>query len=171
MFELEGMLALVAGITLLFFGRRLFWLAAALIAFLFTWQFLLKFFDSSTLVLVLAAIAGVIFAWLAIRFIRIAVYIFGILAGSVTFYLLADLFGLDINFFVLFLIGGIVGLIVISAAFNWGLIMLTSWAGASAIMIGLRNWLNFEDTLFGTILFFALMILGFGWQASRRRSG
>lgn len=170
MFELEGILTLVAGLILLFFGRRLFWLAAALVAFLFTWQFLLNFFDESTLILILAAVVGIIFAWLSVRFIRITVYILGVLAGAVTFYFLADLFGLDINIFVLFLIGGIAGLVVISAAFKWGLIILTSWAGASAILIGLRNWLNFEDTLFGTILFFALMILGFGWQASQRRS-
>jgi hypothetical protein len=171
MLELGGILALVAGILLLFYGRRLFWLAAALIAFLFSWQFLSNFSDPNTLILVVSVVAGVVFAWLAIKFVRIAAYVIGFLAGAVSFYFLADLFGLEINFLLLVLIGGVVGLVLILAAFDWGLILLTAWAGASAVMIGLRDLLNFEDITFGTVLLTALMILGIGWQASRKRAG
>jgi hypothetical protein len=168
---LEGILALVAGLLLLFFGRKLFWLAAALVAFLFSGRLLLSFFEPNTLILIVSILTGVVFAWLAIRFIRLAAYIIGFLAGAVSFYFLADLFSLEFNFLLLFLIGGVVGVVLILAAFDWGLILLTAWVGASAVMVGLRNWLNFEDTLFGTILLIALMIVGIGWQASRRRTG
>lgn len=171
MIELGGILALVAGVLLLFYGRRLFWLAAALVAFLFTWRFLLNFFDPNTLILIAAVIAGVVFAWLAIKFVRIAAYVIGFLAGAVSFYFLADLFGLEINFLIVVIIGGAVGLLLIFAAFDWGLVLLTAWAGASAIMVGLRDWLNFEDPTYGTVLLIALMILGIGWQASRKRAG
>lgn len=167
----EGLLALVAGLLLLFFGRKLFWLAAALVAFLFSWQFLLNFFEPNTFIFIGSIVVAVIFAWLALRFVRITAYIIGFLAGAVTFYLIADLFSLNFNFLLLILIGGIVGVVMILAAFDWGLILLTAWAGASAVMVGLRNWLDFEDTLFGTVLLIGLMIVGIGWQASRRRAG
>jgi hypothetical protein len=165
---LDGVIALVAGLLLLFFGRRLFWLAAALIAFLFGWQLFGNLFDPG-LSLILAVILGIVFAWLAIKFIKIAAYVIGFLAGAVALSFLTGIFGIDLNWFILVLIGGVIGVILVTAAFEWGLILITAWAGASAVVFGLQKWNGLDDTLYGTIIFFALLIVGVVWQASRRR--
>jgi NADH:ubiquinone oxidoreductase subunit 3 (subunit A) len=61
-------------------------------------------------------------------------------------------------------------LILVAVAFDWGLILITAWAGASAISFALQNWVSMSGTL-GTVVFLALMIVGVFWQASRRRKG
>ena len=165
---LNGILALVAGLLLLFFGRRLFWLAAALIAFLFVWQFLENLFGPGPISLLVAGVVGIVFAWLAVKFIKIATYIIGFLAGAVALPFLVGIFGFDISWFILALIGGVIGVIIVAVAFDWGLILITAWAGASAVSFALQNWMTVSET-FDTVIFFGLLIVGIGWQASRRR--
>jgi hypothetical protein len=165
---LDGLIALVAGVLLLFFGKRLFWLAAALVAFLFGWQ-LFGDLLGPELSLVLAVVLGIVFAWLAIKFIRFAAYIIGFLAGAAALPLLMGAFGVDMSGLILAGIGGAIGLILVAVAFDWGLILITAWAGASAVVFGLQKWMELGDSLVATIIFFALLILGVGWQASRRR--
>ena len=165
---LEGLIAIVAGVLLLFFGKRLLWLAAALVAFLFGW---LLFGDlvGPGWSFILAVVLGVIFAWLAIKFFKIAAYIVGFLAGAAALPLLMGVFGVDMNWLILAGIGGAIGLILVAVAFDWGLILITAWAGASAVVFGLQNWIELSNSLVATIIFFALLIVGVGWQASRRR--
>jgi hypothetical protein len=165
---LDGIIALAAGLLLLFFGKRLFWLAAALVAFLFGWQLFGDLLGPG-LSLVVAVVLGIIFAWLAIKFIRIAAYIVGFLAGAAALPLLMGTFDVDMSGLFLAGIGGAIGLILVAVAFDWGLILITAWAGASAVVFGLQNWFEFADSLFSTVVFFALMILGVGWQISRKR--
>lgn len=165
---LDGLIALVAGVLLLFFGKRLFWLAAALVAFLFGWQ-LFGDLLGPELSLVLAVVLGIVFAWLAIKFIRFAAYIIGFLAGAAALPLLMGAFGVDMSGLILAGIGGAIGLILVAVAFDWGLILITAWAGASAVVFGLKKLMELGDSSITTIIFFALLILGVGWQASRRR--
>jgi hypothetical protein len=166
---LDGIIALVAGMLLLFYGKRLFWLAAALIAFLFGWQLFGNLLGPG-LSLILAGVLGIVFAWLAIKFVKIAAYIVGFLAGAVALPFLMGIFGLDMSWFILALIGGAIGLILVAVAFDWGLILITAWAGASAITFALQNWVSMSGT-FATVVFLVLMIVGVLWQASRKRKG
>ena len=166
---LDGIIALVAGVLLLFYGKRLFWLAAALIAFLFGWQLFGNLLGPG-LSLILAGVLGIVFAWLAIKFIKIAAYIVGFLAGAVALPFLVGIFGLDMSWFFLAGIGGAIGLILVAVAFDWGLILITTWAGASAISFALQNWVSMSGT-FATVVFLVLMIVGVFWQASRKRKG
>ena len=165
---LDGLIALVVGVLLLFFGKRLFWLAAALVAFLFSWQ-LFGDLLGPVWSLILAVVLGIVFAWLAIKFIRYAAYIVAFLAGAAALPLLMGVFGVDMSGLILAGIGGAIGLILVAVAFDWGLILITAWAGASAVVFGLQKWMELGDSLVATIIFFALLILGVGWQASRRR--
>ena len=165
---LDGLIALVVGVLLLFFGKRLFWLAAALVAFLFSWQLFGDLLGPG-LSLIIAVVLGIVFAWLAIKFIRIAAYLVGFLAGAVALPLLMGVFEVDMSGLFLAGIGGAIGLILVAVAFDWGLILITAWAGASAVVFGLQNWIELDDSLAATIVFFALLILGVGRQASRRR--
>ncbi|UCF28440.1 MAG: hypothetical protein JSW42_01775 [Chloroflexota bacterium] len=163
----DGLIALVAGGLLLFFGKRLFWLAAALVAFLFGWQ-LFGDLLGPMWSLVVAVVLGILFAWLAIKFIKIAVYMVGFLAGAAALPFLAGTFGVDMSGLVLAIIGGAIGLILVAVAFDWGLILITTWAGASAVTFALQNWVSMSDT-FSTVVFLVLMIVGVFWQASQKR--
>ncbi|HUV27002.1 MAG TPA: hypothetical protein VMW34_06515 [Anaerolineales bacterium] len=167
MLELNGIIALAAGLLLLFFGKRLLWLAAALVAFLFGLQLFGNLLGPG-LSLVLAVILGIVFAWLAIKFIRLAAYFIAFLAGAISLPYLMGIFGVDMSWLFLVLIGGAIGLILIAVAFDWGLILITTWAGASAITFGLQQWLTLDGT-FGTVIFLVLMVVGVFWQASKRR--
>lgn len=164
----EGLIALAAGVLLLFFGKRLFWLAAALVAFLFGWRL---FGDplGTGWSLILAVVIGIFFAWLAIKFIRITVYIIGFMAGAVALPLLTGVFGVDMNLLFKAGIGGAIGLILVAIAFEWGLILITAWAGASAAVFGLKNMIDLGDSSVATVAFFALLVVGILWQASQRR--
>lgn len=163
---LDGIIAFLAGILLLFFGKRLFWLAAALVAFLFGWQLFGNLLGPGWS-LIIAVVLGIVFAWLAIKFVKIVAYIVGFLAGAVALPFLVGIFGMDMSWFILAFIGGVIGLILVSVAFDWGLILITAWAGASAISFALQNWVS--ESTFNTVIFLALLILGVFWQASRRR--
>ena len=165
----DGIILLAAGVLLLFYGKRLFWLAAALVAFLFGWQLFGDLLGPGWS-LVLAVVLGILFAWLAIKFVKIAAYIVGFLAGAVALPFLVGIFGLDMSWFILALIGGAIGLILVAVAFDWGLILITAWAGASAVSFALQNWVSMSGT-FATVIFLVLMIVGVFWQASRRRKG
>jgi hypothetical protein len=163
----DGLIALIAGGLLLFFGKRLFWLAAALVAFLFGWQ-LFGDLLGPMWSLVVAVVLGILFAWLAIKFIKITVYMVGFLAGAAALPFLAGTFGVDMSGLVLAIIGGAIGLILVAVAFDWGLILITAWAGASAVTFALQNWVSMSDT-FSTVVFLVLMIVGVFWQASQKR--
>jgi hypothetical protein len=155
---------------LLLFGKRLFWLAAGLVAFIFTYQVFENLFDASIWwSLILGLILGIIFAWLAIKFIKMATYFVAFLAGSIALPFLVGIFDAEMSWFVLALIGGAIGLIVVAIAFDWSLILLTAWAGASAVTFGVRQWLALDGT-FGTLVFLVLMVVGVFWQASQRRN-
>jgi hypothetical protein len=166
---LDGIIALVAGVLLLFYGKRLFWLAAALVAFLFGWQLFGNLLGQG-LSIIIGVVFGIVFAWLAIKFIKVIVYFVGFLAGAVALPFLTGIFGMDMSWFILALIGGAIGLILVAVAFDWGLILITIWAGASAVTFALKNWVSMSGT-FGTVVFLVLMIVGVFWQASRRRKG
>ena len=72
---------LVAGILLLVTGRRLFWLCAALVGFAIGINFGIGLFNSPLLAWGMAILFALIGAWLAIRFVKIAVWIVGFFLG------------------------------------------------------------------------------------------
>ena len=164
----SGVIAIVAGLLLLLFGKRLFWLAAGLVAFLFGYQLFGNLF-SIWWSLFLGLILGIIFAWLAIKFIKMATYFVAFLAGAIALPFLVGMFDVEMSWFILALIGGAIGLILVAFAFDWGLILITAWAGASAVTFGVRQWWELDGT-FGTVIFLVLMVVGVFWQASQRRN-
>jgi hypothetical protein len=163
----EGFIAIVAGVLLLFFGKRLFWLAAALVAFLFGWQFFGNLLGPEFTIL-LSLILGILFAWLSIKFIKTAAYFIAFLAGAIALPFLVGIFGIDMSWFILAGIGGVIGLILVAVAFDWGLILVTAWAGASAITFGIEKWYILDSSM-ATLVFLTLLVLGIFWQAANRR--
>ena len=152
-------LSIAAGLLLLFAGRKFFWLVAALVAFLFVFNLFENLFGGGWVGLILAVIAGAIFAWLATKFVKIVGYIVGALAGAVGLPLFLNMFGLNFGWLLMALIGAVVGFLLMLSLFDWGLIVLTSWAGANAVT-GMVNGRWALGSTFATIIFIVLMGAG-----------
>ena len=127
----------VLGTALLVAGRRIFWLLVGVIGFIIGVQVAARFFHSSELIDILAGLMlGVIFAVLAIFLESFAIGLAGFLGGGYILVSIANVFGLDSGIWtwVFFLIGGILGAILVAMLFDWALIIISSLAGASLIV-------------------------------------
>ncbi len=125
------------GAALLFAGRKLFWLFVAGAGFVTGWTItsrLLRGPDWLTLLVGLAI--GLLAALVAILAQHVAFGLAGFLAGgyiAIYFLLLLDL---DRGWlpWLTFILGGILGILLISALLDWAIILLSSLAGASLII-------------------------------------
>jgi len=131
-------LNIVMGLVVLFFGRKLFWLFVGYVGFAAGFYYTHQIFDmqSGSSVLLIALGVGIIGAILAIFLQKVAITLSGFLAGG---YLTTHLLQvLDVNpgpFLLLVSIGGgIIGAILLWAVFDYALILLSSFVGASAII-------------------------------------
>ena len=136
---------ILLGVVLLAFGRRLFWLFVGAVGFVAGVRFAEKFFPNtpSDTVIMYALIAGVVCACIAVGVRKIAVAAAGFLAGG---YFLVQLLhvsagavplagqgGQQIAPALLFLVGGVIGAILMNLVFNWTLIVLSSIGGATLL--------------------------------------
>jgi hypothetical protein len=165
-----GFLDIVLGGGLLLFGRKLFWLFVGVIGFVIGIQVATRFFHGSELITIVAGLVfGIIFAVLAIFLESIAIAIAGFLGGGYILLSVTALFGLDKGAvtWIAFIIGGIIGLALISFLFDWALITISSLAGASMVVSGF----NFGMAT-GGLIFLILLIAGVLIQGSElRRNG
>ncbi len=138
MFSVLSIIDLVLGIVLLVAGRRLFWLLVGAIGFVIGVMLATRFFHGSELTLVLAGLVlGIIFALLAIFLESIAIGIAGFLGGGYVLLSIAGMLGLDrggISTWIIFVVGGILGVILVALLFSWALITISSLAGASMVV-------------------------------------
>lgn len=162
-------LSIAAGLLLLFAGRRFFWLATAMVAFLFTFNLFENLFGGGWVGLIVAVVVGVILAWLATKFIKIVGYIVGALAGSVGLPIFLTMFGVDWGWLWMALIGALIGFLLMLRLFDWGLILLTSWAGANAVAGKAATQWTLGTTV-ATIIFIVLLAAGIFVQASQMRA-
>jgi hypothetical protein len=161
-------LSIAAGLLLLFAGRRFFWLAAGLVAFLFTFSLFEALFGGGLFGFIAAIIAGAVLAWLATRFIRIVGYIIGALAGAVGLPIFLGFFGINFGWLLMALAGAAIGFLLMLFLFDWGILLLTAWAGANAVAGNVEQWFRLGATL-ATIVFVVLLVLGVAVQAGQMR--
>jgi hypothetical protein len=165
------LLFLVPGLLLLFLGRRLFWLFVAVAGFVVGVEaapYLLPH-QTELFTLVVALVLGVIGALLALFLQKVAIAIGGFVGGG---YLAAVLCapllgGAGMRYpgaWLCFLVGGILGAILMMVFFNWALIILSSLQGAHLILRGLPTPHHYFP-----ILFVILAIIGIVVQASTYR--
>lgn len=158
---------LLLGIALLIWGRRLFWLFVAAAGFVTGMQFAARSLHGPEwLGIVIGLAVGLLAALLAVFLKTLAIGIAGFLAGGSVLLGLAGLFSLDTGIlsWVIYLIGGIGGILIVSAFFDWALILLSSLGGASLITGALDT-----GRLAGGILFLALTVIGIIIQASQMK--
>ena len=158
------------GIAILFFGRKLFWLTVAAVGFAVGVEIapLLVNEPSSLLALLIALVLGVLGALLALFIQKVAIAVLGFFAGGKLATAIAAAFFVHYAQYstIIFVIGGIIGAILLLAVFGWALIVVSSFIGAyliqSAIVLPPTG---------STLVFIGLAIVGIFVQAtSFRRS-
>lgn len=135
---------LLLGIVLLFLGRRLFWLFVGVAGFLVGMEIAEGFVAGPQgMKLLIAIAAGILGAVIAIFMQKVAIAIAGfVIGGYITVELLraSTLFPKALEliqgtaFSVPYIIGGIIGAVLLFVLFDWGLIVLSSLSGASLIV-------------------------------------
>jgi hypothetical protein len=156
--------SMILGILLLFFGRRLFWLFVGVAGFIAGLTLIPQFLSgqSELTILLIALIAGIIGAFLAIMLEGLAILIAGFLAGGYLMTTFAVSFGISISAepSVIYIIGGIIGLLMVAVFFDWAIIILSALLGAGILMPLLH--------LYGSVywlVFLGLVVVGMAVQA------
>ena len=163
-------IGVLIGIAILFFGRKLFWLTVAAVGFAVGVEIapLLVNESSSLLALLIALVLGIFGALLALFLQKVAIAVLGFFAGGKLATAIAAAFFVHYAQYstIIFVIGGIIGAILLLAVFGWALIVVSSFIGAyliqSAIVLPPTG---------STLVFIGLAIVGiFVQAASFRRS-
>ena len=156
------------GVVILFFGRKLFWLCVAAVGFVAGIELAphLVTEPSPLLQLTIAIVLGIIGALLALFLQKIAIAVFGFLAGGKLAGAIAAAFFVHYAQYsaVIFVVGGLIGALLLLTLFDLALIVISSLIGAhliqSAIVLPPAG---------STIVFLGLAVIGMLVQASMRR--
>lgn len=153
------LLFILTGILLLIAGRKLFWFFVGVLGFAvgFTLMSNMTQTDSQVMVYGVSIAAGIAAALLAVFIQKIAVIVVGFAAGG---FVLLNFLG-EIGWhghplpWVLFVVGGIIGAILLTKAFEWALIILSSVTGAIIIL-----WPLHPGAPLNAVLVIMLAIIG-----------
>jgi hypothetical protein len=162
---------LLVGLLLLLLGRRLFWLFVAVVGFVVgveAAQYVLPH-QTELFTLIVALVLGLLGALLAIFLQKVAIALAGFAGGGYLAVVLGAplLGGAGIKYpgaWLCFLVGGILGAILLIVFFNWALIILSSLHGAQLILRALPT-----PPHYFTILLVVLALVGICVQASTYR--
>jgi MFS family permease len=153
------LIKLILGFALIGFGRKLYWLLVGVIGFAAGYLLAGQFFSAASdwLFILIGIVIGLIGAALAVFIQSVAVAVAGFLGGGYIAIQLLDLLGIggDAFSWIPFIIGGILGVILVSVLFDWALIVLSSLVGAFLVTQAIDP--NLDTSSF---LFFILLILG-----------
>jgi uncharacterized membrane protein YeaQ/YmgE (transglycosylase-associated protein family) len=156
-------LSIVLGGALILFGRKAFWLFVGGVGFLAGLYVtpLILASQYEPLSWVVAIVLGVLGALLAHFLQRLGVFIAGFFAGgSIATWLAVTLgFAGDDPSVLIFILGGIIGAVLIAALFDWALIMLSSLAGSYLVVSNLTL-----DTFTKVLAFIAMVVIGLVFQ-------
>jgi hypothetical protein len=131
-------LQIILGISVLLLGRRLFWLFVGVVGFIAGALLaeLLSRGNSAWVVLIFAAVGGVLGALVAVLLQRLSIAVSGFLAGGYVSVVILHHrgWGTDVHFWIPFLVGGLLGALLLSVIFDPALIFLSSLIGAVLIV-------------------------------------
>ncbi len=131
--------SLLLGAIILFFGRRIFWLCVAAVGFAAGVELAPHLLHEPTplLQLTVALVLGFAGALLATFLQKIAIAVAGFVAGGKLAVALATAFAVSTgggSYWIAFLVGGVIGAILLLSLFNWALIFLSAIVGAHLIL-------------------------------------
>jgi hypothetical protein len=153
---------ILLGLILLTLGRRLFWLFVGFIGFAvgFDYAFSVWNLQSQLLLIGLATVTGIIGAVLAVLFQKIAVGLAGFAGGGYIALNLINLLGvrLDQLVWLPYLVGGLIGAMLMFLIFDWALIFISALAGAFMITKVLSLHPGIEFGLYLALVIFGLLV-------------
>src|SRR5216117_1446832 len=156
------------GIVILLFGRKLFWLCVAAVGFAVGVEIAPHLVNepSPLLALTVALVLGVLGALLAFVLQKIAIAVLGFLAGGKLAGAIAGAFFVHYAQYsiIIFVVGGVIGAILLLTLFDWALIVVSSLIGAHLI----QNAIVLPPSG-STVLFLGLAIVGIVVQAASFR--
>jgi signal transduction histidine kinase len=130
-------LRVLVGVAMLTLGQKLFWLFVGGIGFVYGIHIAAEFFygQPAWIVIVIALLAGLLGSLIALFLQNVAVWLAGLSAGSYFLVTLLNVFGWNDSrlYWLSFLVGGIIGAVLMAAVFDWALIILSSMTGALLI--------------------------------------
>lgn len=162
----------IVGFVSLFLGRQLFWLFVGATGFIFGFNIARDFLnvESTGLLLVIAVLVGLVAAGLAMALQMVAVAIAGFLGGAYAATILLNALGIEANQFeiIVFVLGGILGAVLVITLFDLALILLSSLLGSSIILEAMRDAEQFNSTT-RVVIFFLLLAAGIAGQYALMR--
>ena len=164
-----AVLNILIGVGLLFFGRRAFWLFVAAAGFLAGLSLANNLLQGPEWVgLVVGLGIGLLAALFAVLVQRFAIGAAGFLVGGYIALQTLPLLNLEGGWATVlaFMIGGVIGLILVGIFLDWALISLSSLAGAALVV----DALSLEAGL-GTVVFVILVVVGVVFQARELQGG
>jgi len=165
----------LVGLLLLVLGRRLYWLFVAGVGFLYGLKLapLLMPEQSETVIVIVALVLALVGALVAVVATKVVLGVIGFVAGGGIAVLLLGNLGMDrVVALAIYLIAGVIGAVLLLVLFDWTLIVLSSLAGASLIVMSAERLLQMPP-IAGTVIVLVLAAIGALIQAGlwrRRRS-
>jgi len=166
----------IGGALLLALGRKIFWFFVAASGFFAGLELATRYLhvQPQWLAILLAVAVGLMGALLAYFFQKVVIGAAGFLAGAFITSRLLPQFGIHVKNWdwLIILIGGIIGIILIYVIFEWALIILSSLAGSILIVDGLKL-AGLVGIIVGAFLFIIGAVFQFGLnrpEDSRKRS-
>lgn len=157
------------GVGLLFFGRKAFWLFVAGAGFVAGLSLTNRLFEGPDWVgVTVGLVIGLLAALLAIAVQRFAIGLAGFMVGGYIALQILPALNLEGGWATVlaFIIGGVIGIIMVGMFLGWALISLSSLAGAALIV----NALNLDSGL-DILIFIILVLVGVIFQARELRRG
>lgn len=163
-----GLVNGIVGVALLLAGRKFFWLFIGALGFITGIQVTAAFWQGPDwLLLIIGLIVGVIFAALATFVQALAIGAAGFLSGGYVALMLVGMLGMEVGTlsWIVYIIGGLIGIVLVGFLFDWAIITLSSIAGASLI-----TQTFFAQSDIARLIFLALIIVGVIVQGSLLRT-
>jgi hypothetical protein len=159
-------IALALGVVVLLFGRSLYWVFVAIAGFLIGMEMANVWMrgQEDWMRLLVAVGAGVLGAIIGIFVQRLAFAIGGFFAGAYFAVAVAARFGLAGDPNVWAIVGGVIGAILAALLMDWAIIVLSSLAGAAAIMSPFQPKL---DPKIAAAIYLVLVAVGIVFQGRR----
>jgi hypothetical protein len=165
-FMIEGIILIIVGLLQLLFGRRITWLFIGLSGFLLGYTFAARLLPGQPLAIqiLIGLLLGLVFGGLAIVLQKPLVAVAAFIALGSVGSLIASAANLGATAeWVLFVILGLIGAVVIYRVYEWGLIAISSLNGAAAILSGL-SFLTVYPAFVALLLGLALAAVGIIFQ-------
>jgi hypothetical protein len=130
---------ILLGIIVLTTGRKLYWLFVAVLGFVFGMYIARDIFQLNQdwmiqlIGLGTSVLTGIYGAFLRSKTIAVVSFIAGGYGASYVAGMLGYGSG-ELLFWIIFIVGGIFGLILLATSDEWALILLSSWAGATVVI-------------------------------------